>query len=94
MKALLQNKLLLLTATVALIAMFGYRSFVGTMPVSNGESALVVGQDLLTLSNQLSEASLSQDIFSTPGYRFLTDFSVPVPNQTFGRNNPFDEFGQ
>lgn len=94
MQALLKNKFLIITTVLALAAMFGYRSFMGTVPETEEQSALVMGQDLLKLSEQLSEATLSQDIFTLPSYRFLTDFSVPVPNQVFGRNNPFDEFGR
>lgn len=92
MNAILKNKSLILFALVMLVGMFGYRSFVTNAPQSEGQSALVVGEDLLKLSSQLSEATLSQDLFSVPGYRYLTDFSVPVPNQTFGRTNPFDDY--
>jgi hypothetical protein len=92
MQGILKNKSLILFAVVMLVGMFGYRSFVGVMPETEGQSALVAGQDLLALSNQLTQATLSQDLFSVPGYRYLTDFSVPVPNQAFGRSNPFDDF--
>jgi hypothetical protein len=76
MQALLKNKSLILFAIVMFLAMFGYRTFVGTMPETEGQSALVVGQDLLSLSNELAKATLSQDLFSLPGYRYLTDFSI------------------
>lgn len=94
MQALFKNKGLLFLAALLLIIMFGYRYFINLGSLENGDSALVIGEDLLKLSEELSRATLSQDLFGVPGYRYLTDFSAPVPNQIFGRTNPFDALGR
>lgn len=79
---------------LVLLAMFSYRFF-RTAPVAEGDlSARAVGQDLITLADQLSRVTLSQEVFKLPGYRNLTDFSLPLPLQSFGRNNPFEIIGR
>ena len=61
---------------------------------SSDQSALVVGEDLLKLSEDLSKAELSQDLFKVPGYLYLSDFSAPIPQEPLGRVNPFDIIGR
>ena len=78
-----------------IVGMFSYRMlYTPAVDTFDTQSALVVGEDLLKLSNALSQAKLSKELFAVPGYLFLTDLSVPIPQQTFGRPNPFNVIGR
>lgn len=94
MEALAKNKFLIGFILLFIVGMFVYNSFKSDIPTQPDESALSVGKDLLTISDQLARAQLSQDLFSIPGYIFLTDFSVTVPELPVGRANPFDVLGR
>ncbi len=81
--------------TLFVVGMFIYNFFLKTdVPVAENDSALAVGKELLQLSDDLSKAQLSQALFSLPGYVFLTDFSVNIPQEPLGRVNPFDIIGR
>lgn len=92
MEALYKNKMLIGLALLLIVGGLVYRGFRGN--VSESESAQVVGQDLVALSERLSAASLSQNVFTMNGYMRLIDFAVPLPQQSFGRVNPFDVLGR
>lgn len=63
--------------------------------VSEGSAASqAIGSDILELSAKLQTVKLREDIFSSPLYRSLVDFSTPVQNQAVGRANPFDAIGR
>lgn len=97
MQALIKNKLLIAIVLLFIVGVFVYRSFIGSgepAPGAGGESALSIGQDLIALSDQLSRAQLSQELFQDPGYLFLKDFAGVIPLQSFGRPNPFDIIGR
>lgn len=94
MQAIFKNKIFLIIIFLFILATFGYRLFVPKIVEVTEESALSVGKDLIQLSDQLSNAQLSQTLFSMPGYLFLTDFTAPIPQQSFGRVNPFDIIGR
>jgi hypothetical protein len=95
MEAIFKNKLLLSATLILILAMFGYRFFSSdSLESHSAESATVAGQDLLRISDELARAQLSQDLFTLPGYRYLTDFTAPIPQQSIGRTNPFGIIGQ
>lgn len=95
MSSLFKNKGFLGLVFLFILGMFVYNLFLGSdIPVAGNDSALVVGQDLLKLSDDLSKAELSQNLFTLPGYVFLTDFSAPLPQEPLGRVNPFDIIGR
>ncbi len=95
MQALFKNKAFLAIVILFIIGAFAYRMFSpNTGPDLEGESALSIGKDLIDLSAQLSRAQLSQTLFSSPSYIMLTDFTAPIPQQSLGRNNPFDIIGR
>lgn len=93
MQAIFKSRTFLGIILIFILGTLGYRLF-APLDVPTEESALSIGKDLIDLSDQLSRAQLSQALFSTTGYRYLTDFTTPVPQQTLGRNNPFDIIGR
>ena len=93
MQAIFKSKAFLGIVLLFILGTLGYSFFV-TTDVPTEESALSIGKDLTDLSDQLSRAQLSQALFSTPSYKYLTDFTAPIPQQTIGRNNPFDIIGR
>lgn len=66
----------------------------GTTVTPATASPSVLGADLLKMSKELSKAVLSQELFSSPAYLYLIDFTVPLPVQPVGRRNPFDAIGR
>ena len=88
MQALIKNKITIGFILLLIVLWLGYRSFMNSEAPTEGSAvALSVGQDLLEMANRLSAAELSQDLLSKRGYLFLNDFSLPIPQQSFGRNN-------
>lgn len=93
MQSLLKSRVFLGIVLLFILGAVGYRLLVPN-DISNNESALSIGKDLIELSDQLARAQLSQALFSTPGYRYLTDFTAPIPQQPLGRSNPFEIIGR
>lgn len=95
MKTLQKNKGMLLAIALFIAVIFFYNSFFKgeTMPAEEA-SASAVGTDLVNLFNTLQAVSLTTDLFSSPAYRGLTDFSAEIPDQPVGRTNPFDPIGR
>lgn len=48
-----------------------------------------VGTEILALLNQIQSIEIDASIFSSPVYQTLRDYSVPIPPQNVGRQNPF-----
>ena len=93
MKDLMQSKSLVAFAFLVLAALFLYNTIAGTGG-SDTASTTAVGSDLVKISESLSSATLSKDLFSQSGYRLLNDFSLPLPTDFSGRANPFAPLGQ
>jgi uncharacterized membrane protein len=53
-----------------------------------------VGANVLTILNSVSSINIDTNFFSTPTYQSLVDYSIVVPPQAVGRNNPFAPVGQ
>ncbi len=83
----------IIVAVFIIVALYAYNAYFKGDIVSTPPAAQV-GADLVTLSNEISQATLSRDVFSSLGYRLLSDFSVPLQPQAVGRNNPFAPIGQ
>lgn len=97
MESLAKNKILVGILFSFILVMFLYNTFIKKDALSSetdSQSALVAGADLLKLSEDLSNAQLSQTLFSKSTYLFLTDFSEPIPQQPLGRSNPFNTIGR
>jgi hypothetical protein len=93
MDALVKNKGAILGGTILLVGLFAYNNFMGGTP----EAALPAqnsGADLIKLSEDISKATLPRELFTTTGYRLLSDWSVPLIPQPMGRANPFAPIGQ
>ncbi len=96
MQALEKNKGVLGLSILLLAGIFAYQSFSGgSTGVSSGApSAASVGADLIKVSDNLSRATLSRELFSASGYRLLSDFSKALETEPLGRTNPFAPIGQ
>ncbi len=55
----------------------------------NPVQATVVGQDLITLLEQLEGVQLDNSLFSSPSFVLLTDYAIELPVIPQGRDNPF-----
>jgi RsiW-degrading membrane proteinase PrsW (M82 family) len=63
---------------------------------TSGTSAATaaVGDNVLTMLNNVSSIHIDSNFFSTPAYQSLVDYSIVVPPQAVGRQNPFAPVGQ
>jgi hypothetical protein len=59
-----------------------------------GASSDVVAQKLVSKINILRSVTLKGDMFKSPSFISLVDWSKPLPDQEVGRNNPFAPIGQ
>lgn len=96
MKTLLANKGILAIVALFIVAMFVFNVFFKseTISVPSELAASKIGNDLLKLHDDLKKVTFDQKIFSSPGFLYLTDFSVNVPEQPVGRPNPFNIIGR
>ena len=86
----------IIIAVLALIAvLFVYNSFFKKAPQAElpGESANV-GADIVELFASLERVVLDRDLFNSPLYRSLMDWSINIPPQPVGRLNPFESIGR
>src|ERR1039458_6209532 len=65
---------------------------VSTTP--NGTAGASVGANVLTILNNVSSINIDTNFFSAPAFQSLVDYSIMVPPQAVGRNNPFAPVGQ
>ena len=96
MKTLEKHKTTILALIVFLAIIFVYKSFFKVNSTVSTESANAqnIGTDLVDMYNNLEKVALDQTLFSSPGYRALSDFSVALLPQPVGRSNPFDILGR
>lgn len=97
MQALAKNKTTIKIVGVFIVLMLIYNIFFtsdAAIPAQAAASPSVLGADLLKISDELSKAKLSQELFSSPAYLHLTDFAVPLSQGPVGRANPFDIIGR
>ena len=52
-----------------------------------------VGAQVLGILNSVSSIDIDAQFFSTPAYQSLMDYSMTVPPQSVGRQNPFAPVG-
>lgn len=94
MEIIAKNKGALAAAVLFLLAVLAYNIFSSSMPATEPVSATSLGADLIKISENISRATLSKEIFSSTGYRMLFDFSIPLVPEPTGRVNPFAPLGQ
>jgi hypothetical protein len=75
------------------LAFFLYSMIVGPLQ-SVPEAEEVRDENLVEIADELSGIIFRQDLFSTPGYKALVDFSAPLPAEPAGRTNPFEVIGR
>jgi len=99
MKAIQNNKGIVIAIIVFVLAIFIYKSFFAVDPTlvedSTGVSTLGVdvGSDLVNLNSSLQAVTLDTALFNSPGYLTLVDFSSNLGTQPTGRRNPFAVIG-
>ncbi len=95
MKALKNNIGALITIIVLIVLFFVYQSFfkLNINLAVSGSVDQNVGQDVVALYTTLQAVDLDQNLFTTPAYKNLIDFSTALQDQPKGRRNPFDLIG-
>ncbi len=95
MKSLKNNKGVIAAIIIFVFGMFIYNMLFKSDELLVGDTEKVaVGSDLVEIYSNLEKVTLDTLLFSSPGYKKLTDFSVEVPLQPVGRSNPFDVIGR
>ncbi len=98
METLAKNKKLLglVTLVVAIFFLYNFLANSGeeTAPRETGLATTEADDELIKMATELSNVNFNKELFSAPGYRFLTDFSTVIPQQPVGRTNPFDIIGR
>ncbi len=96
MKAIQNNKGLIIAIVIFIIAILAYNFFLKPTQttINQGLATEGVGNDVVALYKSLQSATLDQSLFSSQIYRGLMDFSAAIPTQPTGRQNPFDIIGQ
>ena len=85
---------------IVIVAFVGFKKFFGdgvssdtTLTTESNTAQFVDGQSILILLNQLNKVTLNEDIFSSPIFSGLVNFTKPIPDQVLGRSNPFSAIG-
>lgn len=93
MKAIESNKTLVFIGILLLGGLFLYRTFFSSFDPTAVTDITTegAGRDVVSLYQSLQSVTLDTTFLSTPSYRALTDFSVPLTDQAKGRRNPFDK---
>ncbi|MBU6427340.1 hypothetical protein KGQ27_03875 [Patescibacteria group bacterium] len=83
-------------AIIVIVALIAYFLFFSGAPSSSSQSLLqtgsgsdAVGTQVLGLLNQIQALQIDASLFQSQAYRSLQDYSVAIPPQNVGRNNPF-----
>lgn len=80
---------------VAFLAYYFYKSGNSTessslLSSSSGQpDASQIGSQVLSLLSQIQSLRIDDSLFSDPGYQTLRDYSVVIPAEDVGRDNPF-----
>ena len=99
------NKNTIIIGVVIVVVLFGGWYFYSKGSSSASTSQLIssspnntaqgaVGADVLSILNNVSSINIDANFFQTPAYQSLVDYSIAVPPQPVGRNNPFAPVGQ
>ncbi len=96
MDTLKNNKGTLAAIIIFIVAMFLYNLFFKSETITLPSEALAVsiGDDVIKMREELQAVTLSQNVFSSPSFLLLVDFSTEVPQQQVGRPNPFNIIGR
>lgn len=93
MKAIKNNKGIIMAIIIFIFAIGIYKLFFSTSAQSSTNTTSSVGKDVLDLNANLQTVTLDRTLFGITAYKALIDFSTPIPLQTIGRHNPFSPIG-
>lgn len=86
----------IITIVVIVIAVIAYFYIEGGKPVDSSALSVVnnpeVNQEstkVFNLLNQIKGLRIDPTLFTDAGYKTLRDYTVPIPQDDVGRNNPF-----
>lgn len=93
MKFLIKNKGTLVAVLVFVLVMAAFNYFKADLiPVLAPQQN--IGSDVVELFAVLENVNFTSDVFSSPLYRSLNDFSTALIPQPTGRSNPFNIIGR
>ncbi len=96
MKSLKEHKGKIIALIIFLLVIFVYKLLFSSNEelIESGASAQNIGQDIIALNASISRINLDSPLFNSRPFKNLIDFTVTVPPQPVGRNNPFDVIGR
>ena len=103
MEAIKKYRIVILVIIVLILAFFVVRMFTGKSKNSNDvltstnnttQVSNIIGQQFVNQLITLKSVTLDTSLFSDPRFRTLQDSSQPIPDQPYGRPNPFAPIGQ
>ena len=92
------KKTLIIIVVIVILGGFAYKFFTKSAEddaslVSNKDSSIKVGADLLAALATLDTLKLDTEFFKDITFKRLTKFSQDIPQQPKGRTNPFAPIG-
>jgi hypothetical protein len=92
------KKKILIIAIVVVIVIAGYMFLKDDAPEASETLSVAptddtIGGDILPLLYQLKSLQLDTTIFRDPAFATLQDYSIEIPDQPQGRENPFAPIG-
>lgn len=88
-KTLLYGGVLVVVLGLAYYVFFAGSSSTPPITTSTEDPTSTVSRDLLTTLTSLNSIRLDESLFVDPVFVSLSDFGVVIPEQPFGRRNPF-----
>jgi hypothetical protein len=91
------KKNIIIIIGIVLLALVVYFYYEGSRPtadtsfetVTANADAEAVGSRVLSLLNQIRSLKIDTTVFKDPAYMSLRDYSVAIPQEDVGRENPF-----
>lgn len=81
---------------IVIVAILAYFMFFNGAPAPSGSSLLqsgpsgeVIGAQVLSLLNQIQSLRIDSSLFENAAYKSFQDYTVAIPPQNVGRDNPF-----
>jgi len=86
--------IVIVVIAIVLIAYFYYKgksapSASSSLLTQTSTDSSQVGTQVLGLLNQIQSLRIDSTLFADPGYQTLRDYSVEIPPENVGRDNPF-----
>ncbi|MCX6703118.1 MAG: hypothetical protein NTV02_00290 [Candidatus Zambryskibacteria bacterium] len=94
MESLKHNKKLVILLAISFIAFLAYQ-FGGVLMPKNNDFSVdtatedTITKDILVLLNQMQQARIDGDLFTSTAWTTLVDYSIPLPSDVPGRADLF-----